>query len=502
MSDAFQFEPQMSDVEALMWSVEDHEPLLRSTIVIVVHLAEGLSFERVERHVERVTRLLPRFKDKVVSSPVPGVNPRWVPDASFDLPYHLRRVVAPPPANFDTSLRLAEPMAAEGLDKARPPWQMLFVEGLAGSRSALVVKIHHSLTDGIGLVKLGLVLFDLEPDPGPEWSPTQGSTTDGTDAREAAAESERDPLAAAGIEPNSFDRMLDDLSHELQRGVSMLRQFAPLVATGVREILSDPEPGPQAQALLEMLRSAARVAAPTARALSPLMTGRSMAGRLAVIEVALDDAVRMAKAAGGTVNDVYLASVTAGLEEYHRRHGSTAVGVRIGVPINTRTGETDFLLRNQVSAVRVLAPFGVDDPIQRIRLLHDLVAQARSEPAIGLVEAIAGVANRLPMLRSLVGAAVGALDAVVSNVPGPGIPLYIGGAQVLGMIGFGPRGGAALNVTMGGHIGDLKVAVNADLAAAPDVEVLFDSLRQGFTQTLRKPPRKPQPRRRTRSVTA
>ncbi len=164
MTDEFDFEPRMSDADALMWRIEK-DPLLRSTITSVVVLDRPPDRDRFIRRLDRATRVVPRLRQRVLGHAYSVAPPRWEVDPNFDLHYHLRWVRVAGAGTLREVLDLAEPIAMQGFDRARPLWEFTVVEGLEDDRAAIIQKIHHAITDGVGGIKLQLELVDLERDP-------------------------------------------------------------------------------------------------------------------------------------------------------------------------------------------------------------------------------------------------------------------------------------------------------------------------------------------------
>ena len=158
------FERRMSDQDALMWNIE-MDPLLRSTITSVAILEKAPDRERFTDRIERATRSVVRLRQLVRPAPLNLATPEFVIDDDFDLAYHLRWQRAPANATLRDVLDFAEPFAMAGFDHARPLWEMIVLEDLEDGRTALVQKIHHSLADGVGMMKLSMSFLDIEPDP-------------------------------------------------------------------------------------------------------------------------------------------------------------------------------------------------------------------------------------------------------------------------------------------------------------------------------------------------
>src|SRR3954452_8668560 len=142
MADELHYEPRMSDSDSLMWTIEK-DPLLRSTIT-AVQLLDGPPDEKRLRHLlERGTRLVPRMRQRVRGNPYSIAPPRWEVDPNFDLDYHLRWVRAAGDRDLRSILDMAEPMAMQGFDRARPLWEAMVVTDMADGGAALIMKIHH-----------------------------------------------------------------------------------------------------------------------------------------------------------------------------------------------------------------------------------------------------------------------------------------------------------------------------------------------------------------------
>src|SRR3954447_8283868 len=157
------FEERMSDADALMWTIEK-DPLLRSTITAVSILDSSPDADRLVESLDRATRLVPRLRQRVVSNSLSIAPPRWEFDPNYDLDYHLRWMKAPREGTLRDLLDIAQPIAMQGFDRARPLWEFVVVDGLADGRAGVIIKMLHAITDGVGAVKIAMHLFDLERD--------------------------------------------------------------------------------------------------------------------------------------------------------------------------------------------------------------------------------------------------------------------------------------------------------------------------------------------------
>jgi len=453
------FEERMRDADALAWSIEK-DPMLRSTITAVLLLDRAPDRSLVADRLERGSRLVPRLRQRVMSSPWSLAPPRWEVDPYFDLDYHLRWARAAGSEDLDQVLRVAEPIAMQGFDRDRPLWEMTVVEGLTEDRAAVIMKIHHSITDGVGAVKIGMVLFDLQrtpPGPAP-------------------------PLPSAPVVRvlNRAERFRDAFGHERRRQLGMARRLPKTVGRALTHAVADPTAA--AQDVGATMASAARMLRPASTPLSPVMTRRSLSMHFDTLTVPLAETKAAAKRGGGKLNDAFVTAVARGFRYYHERHDAAPEKLRMGMPINVRTAETADLAGNQWAPTRFPVPINVDDPLEHLQVIRGVIAAQRAEPAVGLVEPLASVLYRLPttMLAGLFGSMLRGVDFTTSNVPGVPVPLYFAGARLLAQFPLGPLSGSAANLCLLSYVDQLHIGVNSDLAAVPDPDILHACLRTGF----------------------
>jgi WS/DGAT/MGAT family acyltransferase len=457
------FEQRMSDSDALMWSIEK-DPMLRSTITAVAVLDQAPDRERVRGLVDRGTRLVPRMRQRVRSNPLSIAPPRWEVDPHFDLDFHLRFVRAGGDRTVRSVLDLAEPIAMQGFDRARPLWEITVVEGLEDERAALILKVHHAITDGVGAVKIALVMFELE--------------------RASGALDEMPPTPKGEV-LGQLARFWDALDHERRRNLGIAKRSAGTVVGGVRSVAGDPLGA--ATRVGTTAASVGRLVAPATAPLSPLMTARSLSVHFDTLTVGLADAKAAAKRVGGTLNDAFVAATAGGFRRYHEAMGSSADQLRMTMPINVRSDETADLAGNQFVPARFPIPLDVNDPAERMRVIHDLVTVQRAEPAMALVEPLARLLNRLPtsMSTGLFGSMLKGVDLVTSNVPGAPMPIYIAGGQIEALFAFGPMTGAAANLTLLSYRDEMHIGINLDPAAVTAPATFVESYRAAWDEVLK-----------------
>jgi hypothetical protein len=198
-----------------------------------------------------------------------------------------------------------------------------------------------------------------------------------------------------------------------------------------------------------------------------------------VLEVPVPAMRASAKAAGGRLNDTFLAGITAGLHRYHEHHGAEVRELRVAMPISQR-GEHDPAGGNHVSVMRFVLP--VDSPTagDRIRAMHAAVEDVRAERSLAHTETIAGFLNLMP--KGVIGAMLKGVDFLASNVPGVPVPIWLEGSRVERFFPFGPTAGSAVNITLMSYADLCCIGVNADAEAIPDPDVLIHCLRAGFDE--------------------
>jgi WS/DGAT/MGAT family acyltransferase len=455
-----EFEPRMSDADALMWGIEK-DPLLRSTITSVFVLDRAPDRDLFRRRMDRVSRLVPRLRQRVLGHPMSVAPPRWEIDPNFDLGYHLRWVRSPGAGTRRDVLDLAEPIAMQGFDRARPLWEFTVVEGLDDGSAAVIAKIHHSITDGVGGIKLLMELLDLEREP------------------------EGEPVMPPAPQPSRLTerrRMTDALWYEAHRTARAARGVSGSLARDGRRLVSDPVGAVMGG--VHGTGSLARLLRPTTAPMSPLMTGRSLSMRFDEIDLGLEQLKLASKVVSGKLNDAFVAGVAGGLHRYHEKHGAKVERLRMTMPINVRTAARANVAGNQFVPARFPVPIAIENPIERMASIRALVEHERAEPALMLTDTIANVLNRLPTTATttIFGAMLRGVDFVTSNVPGPPVTVYVAGARVEAQLAFGPMTGSATSVVLLSYRERAHLGVNTDPAAIPDPDTFVACLRDSFDE--------------------
>ncbi|WP_121252861.1 wax ester/triacylglycerol synthase domain-containing protein [Nocardioides ferulae] len=446
----------MRHSDAFTWAME-HDPRLRSTVVTILRFDRSPDWDELVSRFDRVARTLPMFRRRVVDN-LPPAPPSWEDDAEFDLGYHLRRVTAPPPSTFETVLEMARLAEMADFDRARPLWEVTLVEGLENGEAAVLVKLHHALTDGVGGVEIAMILFDLE--------------------QQAADRGPMPPDPVIVVRPP-----WSELRQLVRYDAGLVADLArAAVRTGPTTLLHGlRRPVDSARAAAELAASVYRTVRPINQTGSPLMRERGLGRRLGVHRVPLAELRAAARGSDGTLNDAFLAAITGGLRLYHEKHGVEIGELHVNMPVNIRA-DGDPVGGNRITLMRFDLPIDVADPADRIRGVHDRANGIRSEASLPYTQQIAGALNLAP--RWYIASILRHVDFLASNVPGIPVPVYLGGAALTMQYPFGPTIGAAVNVTLMTYVDTCAIGINADTTAIPDFDLFHECLVAGFDEVL------------------
>jgi diacylglycerol O-acyltransferase len=451
----------MTDWEAVMWRAEV-EPRTRSTGVLLEILDCEPEWDRLVAAHDRITRQVPRLRERVVEPVLPIIPPAWSPDANFDLRHHLHRLRLPGPGGMRELLEVTEALLDRPLDRSRPPWEAVLFEGLHGGRAAYALKLHHSLTDGQG----GIQLLELAH-----------SRTREPSGASAPAVPPRATLSPTSLLTTRLLRLTARAPVRLAQQFLGSARLVQRTATNPGAVISD---------TIRFTRSLHRVLAPPPADRSPLLAGREGTGyRLVAHDVPLADLKAAGKAAGGSVNDAFLAALLGGFRRYHEHFGMTVDRMPIAFPISLRTSD-DPLGGNRFAGARFAAPVGEPDARERIAAVREFVLTARDEPAIGVLDLLAPVVSRLPIpvVVGLAASMTGITDVQASNIAGLGHTAYLAGAKITHTYMFGPRPGVAAMVVMASYDGTCCLGFNVDPDAITDLDLFATCIREGFDEVL------------------
>ena len=444
---------RLTDADSILWTL-DRDPVLRSAIVAVIVLDREVPLDEVVKRLDHLCRHAVHFRSRVRTSPLPWERPRWHEDERFDVATHVRHVRAAGRADLRALLDLTEHLARDAFDPARPLWEAILVDGLDGGRSALAVKVHHSVIDGVGGIQVAAGLLDADRDG----TPLLGGA----------------PAAGPGRPRRSRrDRALDAAGQAA--GLPGRLTATAWKAAG--------DPTGTASHWIRLATDARRLVEPSPTPLSPILRGRGIDHRFELVPLTPGRLVRTAADAGVTLNDAFVAGVLVGLAGYHRRHGAHPGRLRMVMPVSTRR-PTDPLESNRFTPARFAVPADLPDAAAYLRTIPGVLDAWKHSPALGVSDTLAAGLDRLPpaVTVGIFGLMLKGVDFVATDVPGPPMATYLAGAEVEAIHAFVPPSGAALNAALVTTAGEPSIGLNIDAAAVPDPGLLAECIGLGFDE--------------------
>jgi diacylglycerol O-acyltransferase / wax synthase len=419
-------------------------------------------YEDFLEHVRSRLHLVPRFRQKLAFPPVEAGRPFWVDDPHFHLAYHVRHSALPSPGSEEQLRNIAGRLYSQALDRSKPLWEMWLVQGLEKNRFALVNKTHHALVDGVAGVDIATVLFDVKPIPeeiGPdrEWVPRP---------QPSSAE-----LAARGVAE------LAEAPFKLTRRV---------VRAATHPLRTTRKAVEAAEALGEVAWNFTNPAPEL-----PLNAKIGSHRRFSWTRCQLDDFKRIKDSFGGTVNDVVLTVVSGALRSWLRSRGVKTEGLELRalVPVSIRAEDEHGELGNRIAAMRGPLPVYIEDPVKRLAAVRQgMDGLKESKQALG-AEVISRYNDFAPPTllaqASRINFSTRLFNLIVTNVPGPQMPLYVLGRELEDVfpVAFLPED-HALAIAIMSYNGGIDFGLLGDYDAMEDIEMLSTGLSESLQDLL------------------
>jgi diacylglycerol O-acyltransferase / wax synthase len=415
-------------------------------------------YEDFLAHVDSRLHLVPRFRQKLAFPPVETGRPFWVDDPNFNLAYHVRHSALPAPGSEEQLRNIAGRLFSQALDRSKPLWELWLVQGLERNRFGLITKTHHALVDGVSGVDIATVLFDVKPVPEPiepdrDWvpRPTPSSAELAARGLVAAAES---PFKLA----RRVVRAASHPEHTTKRVVEASEALAEVAWN-----LTNPAPE------------------------VPLNTEIGSHRRFAWTRAELDDFKKIKNILGGTVNDAVLTVVSGALRSWLRSRGVKLAGLELRalVPVSIRTEDEHSQLGNRIAAMRGPLPVYIEDPVKRLEVVRrSMDGLKESKQALG-AEVISRFNDFAPPTllaqASRLNFSTRLFNLIVTNVPGPQIPLYVLGRELQDVfpVAFLPENHALAIAIMSYH-GGIDFGLLGDYDAMEDI----DTFASGISESL------------------
>ena len=421
----------------------------------------GIDIDLVKRATMGILHLVPRYRQRLFEIPVFD-HAVWVDDIHFDIDYHIRHTALPKPGTLAQLKNLVARVMAQPLDRKRPLWEYWFVEGVGGGdQFAMITKIHHCMIDGSSGVDLANIQFSTSPIP-PE-----------------LGEPERFRPRPA---PRRLELFLDESKRQAAIPLEVVRDFRQFVSN--TEDLRH-EVSTRATALARLFGMVTQ-ADPT-----PMNGSLGPHRRFEWISCRLDDLKSMRKGLGCSINDVVLTIVTGAIRKYliEKNVDLEAIQFKISTPVSVRTDADRGKLGNKVSSWIIPIPIHEADPKRRLELIHEQTEELKeTNQAIG-VQMMNQIQEWTPSTLLSLGARAmsGPINSIVTNVPGPQIPLYFHGARVRAIYPAVPlMEGMGLGIALTSYAGTMGIGFNTDPDIVPDGSrfvALFEESMQELART-------------------
>jgi diacylglycerol O-acyltransferase len=419
-------------------------------------------YEDFLAHVENRLHLVPRFRQKLAFPPVETGRPFWVDDPSFNLAYHVRHSALPAPGSEEQLRNIAGRLFSQALDRSKPLWEVWLIQGLERNRFALITKTHHALVDGVAGVDIATVLFDVKPVPEPiepdrDWVPRPTPSSAELAARGIVAAAETPfKLARRAV------RAASDPARTTERVVEAGEALAEVAWN-----LTNPAP--------EL----------------PLNTEIGSHRRFAWTRAQLADFKKIKNALGGTVNDVVLTVVSGALRSWLRSRGVKLAGLELRalVPVSIRSDDDHGQLGNRIAAMRGPLPVYIEDPVKRLEVVRRSMDGVKdSKQALG-AEVISRFNDFAPPTllaqASRLNFSTRLFNLIVTNVPGPQIPLYVLGRELQDVfpVAFLPEN-HALAIAIMSYNGGIDFGLLGDYDAMEDIDTIATGISESLADLL------------------
>lgn len=420
------------------------------------------SLEDFVAHVETRLPYVPRYRQKLVNPPLEAGRPLWADDPNFNLSFHMRHTALPSPGSDKELIALSNRVFSQSLDRTKPLWEMWLVQGLQDDRFAVLIKSHHAMIDGVSGVDIGTVLFDVTPDAEPhepsDWNPRP------------------EPSSLSLLRRSAKDLAVTPL-RITERVVKIVRRPDSLVN----------QIGDQAEGVGEIARAFADPAPDV-----PLNVEIGPHRRIAWARADFSDFRRIKNAYDTTVNDVVLAVVAGSVRNWLIARGvpTDELELRAMVPVSVRAEDEHGQLGNKLTTMRAPLPVYEPDPVKRLEIVSAAMNGLKhSKQALG-AETIARLNDFAPPTLLAQAArltfSTRLFNLLVTNVPGPQIPLYVLGRKLQETfpVAFLAKN-HALAVGVMSYNGQVNFGLLGDYDAMPDIRMIADGLNDALDELLR-----------------
>ena len=456
---------RLSALDSTFLHLEDNSTAHMHVASVMVFEGKAPTPQELVDHVLGRLHLVPRYRQRLAYVPLGQGRPLWTDDPHFNPYYHIRHTALPKPADDEALKQLAGRVFSQRLDRSKPLWEMWLVQTLSGGRFALIAKTHHALVDGISGVDITTVLFDTAREPA---VPTAPATAWSAKPLPGAAKLLGEALVERSTVPAEMLRGARALLRTPRRALAQAKDaFANVGATTLAGINAPAPP-------------------------SPFNVDIGPHRRYTFLDADLAQFKAIKDSLGGTLNDVVLASVSLALGRYLRRNGHDTEGLvmKAMVPVSVRSKAQRGALGNKVTAMWAPLPVGVENPAESLRKVAKSMEDLKnSGQAVG-AQVLTNLAGFAPPTILSQAARLQArqpfFNLVVTNVPGPQIPLYMLGRRLRVLYPVVPLAQRqALGIAVMSYDGHLGFGLLGDYDALPDLELIAEDLKWAIASLAR-----------------
>ncbi|MEZ5247234.1 MAG: wax ester/triacylglycerol synthase family O-acyltransferase [Acidimicrobiales bacterium] len=416
-----------------------------------------IRFDEIKAHVERRLAQVPRLRQRVMEVPLSQGRPIWVDDEHFDIDHHVRLTALPRPGDDRQLATLMGRLQSLPLDRSRPLWELWMVDGMAGDDVAMIIKTHHAMGDGIANVDMALALVDLEPvsfdgDVEPiDWTPRPA--------------------------PSSRRLLADSVVDQLARPLDIVRSAVGVVRN----------PEPFISAVGNVAKAVGVLATPPDA--TPWNQPVSAHRRWTHTDIPMSLVAEIRKRRDVTLNDIVLAACSGALREFLRDRDIDVDEpdrrLTAMVPVSRR-GEDQHgdTLGNLISVVIIELPVAEPDPAARLETVHQRCVEAKGSGVVDGAEMMVSLADGIPALAPTLTKLLTRtipMNLVITNIPGPPMPLYLGGARVLRTYPYVEvLDNEGLTIAVVSYDGQLFFGVTGDRDLLPDLDLVAGGIEKEF----------------------
>lgn len=457
----------LSNVDAAWLGMETPTNLMMVTGILT--FKEPLNVSDIQNVLNKRLLKFDRFKQRIIQSKLPFAAPYWQDDPTFNINAHVHRLALPTPGDQKALQELVSDLMSTPLDFTKSPWQMHIIENY-GKGCALIVRLHHAIADGMALIYVLLSLTDMTPE-----------------ASLHHPEVEKTAEPSHSLPGGMLGAWIQQTANTLRTSRRITQRIVQESTAAVRE----------PSRLSDLAAKGTDIALTTGRVVfrSPdpptIFRGKLTVAKRATWSqpLRLKDVKAIKKITGTTINDVLIAAMVGSLRSYLVGRGEEVEGLnfRAVVPVNLRKEHEIGTLGNKFGLVYLSLPVGIADPFDRLQEVHRRMNQLKNTPEAAVAIGILNAMGMSPMeVRSQsVSMFANKATAVMTNVPGLPIPLYLAGKQIDQIMFWAPQaGGVALGISILSYAGKVYLGINTDAGLIPDPDTIIEGFYSEFDALL------------------